>query len=164
MPRIVIADTNVLINLAIADALPLLAQVPDLRFVVCADVLGELTDPAQSAGVHASIANGALSVVAFETTAELATYAALRRIIGQGEAAALALAEHRGFAIASDEKRVFRREATARLGAGHIVTTADVFVACIRAGAITIEHADEALRTLAANRFTLPFTSFRDVL
>ncbi len=164
MPRVVIADTNVLINLAIADALPLLAQVPDTRFVVCAEVLGELTDPAQSAGVHASIANGALSVVPFETTAELATYAALRRIMGQGEAAALALAEHRDYSIASDEKRVFRREARARLGADRIVTTADVFVACIRAGAISIEGADDALRTLAANRFTLPFASFRDLL
>lgn len=164
MPRIVIADTNILINLAIADALPLLAQVPDTRFVVCAEVLGELTDPAQTAGVHACIANGALSVVAFETTADLATYAALRRIMGQGEAASLALAEHRNFAIASDEKRVFRREATARLGFDRIVTTVDVFVACIRAEAITIENADAALRTLAANRFTLPFASFRDVL
>lgn len=164
MPRIVIVDTNVLINLAIADALPLLAKVPETRFVVCAEVLGELTDPAQSAGVHACVANGVLSVVAFATTAELATYASLRRIIGQGEAAALALAEHRGFAVASDEKRVFRREATARLGAAFIVTTADVFVACIRAGAIAIEDADAALQTLAANRFTLPFTSFRDVM
>ncbi|MBA4071235.1 MAG: hypothetical protein C0497_05265 [Gemmatimonas sp.] len=114
--------------------------------------------------MHACIANGALSVVAFETTAELATYAAHRRIMGQGEAAALALAEHRGLAIASDEKRVFRREATARLGADRIVTTADMFVACIRAGAISIEGADDALRTLTANRFTLPFASFRDVL
>jgi predicted nucleic acid-binding protein len=134
LPRIVIADTNV------------------------------LTDPAQSAGVRASIANGVLSVVAFETTAELATYAALRRIMGQGEAAALALAEQRHFAIASDEKRVFRREAIARLGTDRLVTTADVFVACIRAGAITIGDADAALRTLVANRFTLPFASFRDVL
>lgn len=164
MPRIVIADTNVLINLVIADALPLLAEVPDTRFVVCGEVLGELTDPVQSAGVNASIAKGVLSVVAFETTAELATYAGLRRIMGQGEAAAVALAEHRGFSVASDEKRVFRREATARLGGDRIVTTADVFVACIRAGAITTEQADDALRTLAANRFTLPFTSFRDVL
>ncbi|MHB8837512.1 MAG: hypothetical protein ACYC7F_01010 [Gemmatimonadaceae bacterium] len=164
MPRIVIADTNVLINLAIADALPLLAQVPDTRFVVCAEVLGELTDPAQAAAVQSSLAKGALSVVGFEATEELATYAALRRIMGQGEAAALALAEHRGFAIASDEKRVFRREAIARLGADRIVTTADVFVACIRRGAITIDDADDALRTLAANRFTLPFTSVRDVL
>ena len=105
-----------------------------------------------------------LSVVAFETTAELATYAALRRIMGQGEAAALALAEQRHFAIASDEKRVFRREAIARLGTDRLVTTADVFVACIRAGAITIGDADAALRTLVANRFTLPFASFRDVL
>ena len=84
--------------------------------------------------------------------------------MGQGEAAALALAEHRHFAIASDEKRVFRREAMARLGAERIVTIADVFVACIRAGAITIEDADAALRTLAAKRFTLPFASFREVL
>lgn len=164
MPRIVIADTNVLINLAIADVLPLLAQVPETRFVVCAEVLGELTDPAQSAGVLACITNGLITAVAFETTDELATYAELRRIMGQGEAAALALAEHRHFAIASDEKRVFRREAIARLGAERIVTTVDVFVACIRAEAITIEDADDALRTLAANRFTLPFTNFRDVL
>ena len=114
--------------------------------------------------MRASIASGVLSVVAFESTTELATYAELRRIIGQGEAAALALAEHRGFAIASDEKRVFRREAIARLGTDRLVTTADVFVACIRAGAITVDDADAALRALAANRFTLPFTSFRDVL
>jgi len=164
LPRLVICDTNVLINLAIADALALLARVPDTRFVVCAEVLEELKDPTHSAAVQSVISDGTVSVVAFETTYELASYVELRRIMGQGEAAALALAEHRGFAIASDEKRVFRREATERLGADRIVTTADLFVAAIRAGGMTIEDADAALRVLAVNRFKLPFDSFRDVV
>jgi predicted nucleic acid-binding protein len=84
--------------------------------------------------------------------------------MGQGEAACLALAESRGWLIASDERRRFRREVFARLGEGRLVTTAGLFVLAIRAGILTVEEADQMKAVLEQRRFRMTFASFRDVL
>jgi predicted nucleic acid-binding protein len=94
----------------------------------------------------------------------LTTYAELRRIMGQGEAACLALAEARGWLIASDEKRRFRREVQARLGTGRLITTAGLFVLAIRAGLLSVEQSDQAKALLEQHRFRMAFGSFRELL
>lgn len=162
--RIVITDTNILINLSITRGLPLLAGIPGHEFALCGEVMQELTKPEQAAAVSDAVARGDLTQRQFTTVEELETFALLRGIMGAGEAASLALAHHNGFAIASDEKRVFRREAERRVSAKNILTTVDIYVLAIRHGAISVEDADEARRVLAENRFKMPFGSFRDIL
>jgi hypothetical protein len=46
----------------------------------------------------------------------LSIFADRMRVMGRGETACLALAETQNWYVASDEKKVFRREALARLG------------------------------------------------
>ena len=75
--------------------------------------------PAQRQALEITLTRGALSASSRSPTRrELATYAELQHIMGSGEAACLAMAETRGWLIAPDEKRRFRREVIARLGEG----------------------------------------------
>jgi hypothetical protein len=50
------------------------------------------------------------------------------------------------------------------LGAARIITTVDIFLLSIRAGLLTVEEADAAKAVLAANRFTVVFGSFAELL
>jgi predicted nucleic acid-binding protein len=84
--------------------------------------------------------------------------------MGAGEAATLALACEKGWAIASDEKKAFRRQALARLGRGNILTTPGIYVAAIEAGLLSVEEADRDKAKLEAQRFTMSFPSFRELL
>ena len=50
----------------------------------------------------------------------------ISRRVESGEAACLAIAQHRGYAILSDEKRRFEREAIARIGKKRLLRTEDI--------------------------------------
>ena len=162
--RIVVADTNVVINLIHADHLALLGALPGFAFVVPEDVASEISDPVQRQALEAAINAGHLRREMITSPAELTRYAQLRHVVGKGEAACLALAESRGWLIASDEKRRFRREVLAGIGGGRLVTTPGLFVLAIRSGALSIDAADEAKAILEQHRFRMSFKSFRDVL
>ena len=96
--------------------------------------------------------------------AELKVYADLIQILGSGEAACLSLAQCRQWLIASDEKKKFRRETLARLGAGRLLNTPGILSLAISGGIITVEDADRAKAVLEQNRFIMSFASFRDVV
>ena len=83
--------------------------------------------------------------------------------IGRGEAACIAIAAKEGWYIASDEKKRFLREAEARVGVGHVITTVNVFVLAIKAGLLTVEGADTDKLTLEGRRFKLSFASSREL-
>ncbi len=162
--RIVVTDANIIINLIHAGRLGLMGALPPYEFVVPEDVVSEITDPDQRQALEAAITAGQLRRESIEVPAELTRYAELRQVIGKGEAASLALAESRGWLIASDEKGRFRREVLAGLGAGRLMTTPGLFVLAIRAGAISVAEADEAKAILEQHRFRMPFGSFGDVV
>ena len=162
--RVVVTDANVLINLMHAGRLDLLGALTAFEFVVPDHVVAEITVPVQRQALEIALTTGALIKQSITDPRELAAYAELRRIMGSGEAACLAMAEARGWLIASDEKRRFRREAIARLGEGRLVTTAGLFVIAIRAGAIPVEEADRAKEILERHRFRMAFRSFRELL
>lgn len=161
---VVVSDANVLINLMHAGRLDLLAALTPFEFIVPDHVIAEITVPAQRQMLEMAITRGTLRLESITEPRELAAYAELRGIMGSGEAACLAMAEARGWLIASDEKRRFRREVFARLGEGRLVTTAGLFIMAIRAGVISVEEADHAKEILQRHRFRLPFKSFRDLL
>ena len=162
--RVVVADTNVLINLIHSGRLDLLGALTAFEFVVPDHVVAEITVPAQRQALEIALTRRALRQESITDPGELATYAGLRRIMGSGEAACLAMAETRGWLIASDEKRRFRREVLARLGEGRLVTTAGLFLIAIRAGVISVEEADQVKEILQRHRFRMAFRSFRDLL
>jgi predicted nucleic acid-binding protein len=162
--RVVVTDANVLINLIHAGCLDLLGSLTAFEFVVPDHVIAEITVPGQQQALQIAFTRGTIRQQSITDPRELATYAGLRRSMGSGEAACLAMAEVRGWLIASDEKRRFRREVIARLGEGRLVTTAGLFVIAIRAGVISVEDADQVKELLQRHRFRMAFRSFRELL
>ena len=128
------------------------------------EVIIEITDVAQSELVQGAISSGSLGEVQLDSIPELQVYAQLVRTLGSGEAACLALAESRGWLIASDEKRKFYREAMVRLGQDRIINTAGILLKAIRLNVLNVDEADEAKALLEQRRFTMKFASFRDLL
>lgn len=162
--RIVVLDANVLINLAYAQRMALLRELPGYEFVVPEDVVAEIVDPPQRQQLDAAISDGYLRVETITEPEDLVRYAEYRRSLGRGESACLVLAKRHNWLIASDEKGRFRREATAAVGTGRIMNTPGLFVVAIHADIISVEDADQLKAELERHRFRMPFGSFRDLL
>ncbi|HEY0556610.1 MAG TPA: hypothetical protein VGG20_20310 [Thermoanaerobaculia bacterium] len=161
-PRLVLVDANILFNFAFVERLNLLGAFPDLDFRAPVEVLAEVVSEQER--VQESLRLGHVGEATFSEVAELALFVELRRSLGMGEAACLALAVHRGALVASDEKRAFRREAETRLGPGRILNTPGLLLLSIRRGLLTVEEADEIKNTLESKRFRMKFRSFKELL
>jgi predicted nucleic acid-binding protein len=162
--RIVVTDSNVLINLMHVSRLRLISKIPGHEFVVPDHVREEITNDEQRTELDGAIAAGCLKVEAITDLDVLVVFTELIANIGRGEAACIALAAKCGWYIASDEKRRFLREAEARLGSGRVLGTVDIFVLAIRAGLISVEEADSDKLVLEGRRFKVPFSSYREIL
>lgn len=160
---VVVTDANVLINFCHIGQLPLLGVLAPYRFVVPVEVVNEIIDPAQRAAVAGAVAQGALVETVIDRIEALALFGTLRDIMGRGEAACLALAATESWAIASDEKRRFRREAIRLLGETRIVGTASLLLHAIKSGHMSVADADGFKGVLEAKRFVMPFASFGDL-
>ncbi len=161
--RIVIADTSVLINLAHTGHLRLLGGTPGYRFVVTGEVLAEVRDPVQKAMVDSAVSDGLIDTAMIQPVEELAAYADLRSILGSGESSCLAVAASRGWYVASDERRVFLREARARIGEQRLINTPGLYLLWIRSGLLTVAEADVAKAALESRRFRMAFGSFQEL-
>lgn len=165
-PRVcvVVTDANVLINLMHVSRLGLLAKIPNHEFVVPEHVREEIAIPEQRATLDAAVSDGWLKLEAISDLGAITLFTELIAQLGRGEAACIAIAAKEGWHIASDEKRRFLREAEARVGVGHVITTVDVFVLAIKAGLLTVEEADADKLTLEGRRFRVPFASYRELV
>jgi predicted nucleic acid-binding protein len=162
--RLVLTDTNVLLNLAFVDRLDLLGAFPDIDFCAPREVLDEVLWPRERALVELALAGGGLREIVLEGVEPLKCFVDLLQIMGQGEAACIALAAHLGGWVASDEKRAFRREAERCLGPGAILNTPGLFVLAIRRNLIGLDEADRMKEVLERHRFKMTFTSFSELL
>lgn len=163
--RVVFTDANILINLLHIERLDLLGLLEELEFVVPAPVEAEITDPEQRRALAVAADGGYLAVEPLTGLEELTRFGELRVVMGDGEAACLAMAAERGGWVAtSDKKRKFRREAIRLLGPGRLLNLIGLFVIAIRQGLVTVAEADAYKEVLARNRFRLKIRSFEDVL
>ena len=160
--RTIAIDANVLINFMHIGQLDRLAQLPGLDPAVPAEVAAEVSDPHQEITLRVAREAGTLGRAAVSGTEELAAYAEQTRRLGKGESACLAIASARGWCLASDEKRFFRRTAIEMLGDPRLFTTPDLIVQLIGAGVTTISAADEWKARLAERRFRMNFESFAE--
>jgi rRNA-processing protein FCF1 len=103
--RVVVTDTNILINLIHVGLIDLLGKLPPYSFVIPEEVVREITDRDQANAVQAAVASRLLQVVQLTDPGELTVYAELIQILAIGEAACLSLAQCRNWLIASDEKK-----------------------------------------------------------
>lgn len=163
LTRIVVTDANILINLIHAQVLSLLGRLDGYEFVIVDQVEAEITRPEQADILRKAIEAGWLRRETVAAIEGLSIFADLVRVMGRGEAACLDLAQTQNWYVASDEQKVFRREALARLGQGRILTTPGLIVLSIRANLLTIEQADQIKLVLETHRFRMGFDSFRDI-
>ena len=160
---VVVTDANVLINLIHTGRLPLLGQLPGLRFVVPDDVVAEVTEGDQPARLAEALLTGTLTTCTLTELVDLTLFAELRVVLGSGESACLALAQGSGWHIASDELGRFRREVHARLGGQRLLTTPAIYLRAIRSGLLSVAEADADKALLASRRFVMRFASFADL-
>lgn len=160
----VIVDTSCLINFLIVDRMDYFSGLAAHIFVVPNHVVAEVEDAVQRAQLDAALAAGVLTEVEITDPAEIALYAGLRRFLGDGEAACLAVAEARGWVLAADEKGRLRREVHERLGEAALVNTPGILVAAIQAGILTVDEAEVLRVVLARNRFVMDVPPFAELV
>jgi Predicted nucleic acid-binding protein, contains PIN domain len=160
---LVVCDACVLINFLLVGRPDLLTANKDYRFIITEHVSAEVTDVAQAEQLRACVADGGLENTEVTDMEELALFAELTKVLGSGEAAAVAVAFHRNLAIATDDRRSLT-EVRRRLGSGRALTTPGILVGCIRAGSLSVEEADVIKAELERQRFTMSFSSFADLL
>jgi predicted nucleic acid-binding protein len=160
----VVADTSVLVNFLVLDRIDLLVEHPRYQFFLPEEVRREVTAPEERERLERCLAEGGLTTLSLATMDELAHFARLDRVVGRGEAAAIAAAAHHGYILALDEKGRARREARQRVGETKLVNTPGILLASIRSGRITIAQADDVKRELEVHRFRMSFASFTDLV
>lgn len=163
---IVLADTSVLLNLAIVDRLDLLGALRDHRFRVPGEVVAEVRRPELRRRLKQALQEGHLTEIQLTGVALIDHYRRLHRglALGPGESACLALAHQRRWIVASDERGLFRREARRLLGEGRLLNTPGLFLLAIRHDYWTASEADEAKDVLERNRFRMPIRSFDELM
>jgi len=161
---LVVADTCIPINFVLAERLDLLCWHQDYRFLVTEHTRAEILDPGQLQELEAAVQAGEIKETQVTDPDELAIFAVLSAVLGKGEAAAIAVAEKRGWIIATDEKKRTRREIETRLGKGRLLTTPGILLKCILNDTLTVAEADAIKAKLAAHRFAMSFASFADLL
>lgn len=144
----VVLDTNALIDLMDLGCLEALAAVPGFRVWVAENVRKEIIRDEQKEQLDRLFASGLIreTKVGEEVHGgmeELATYTKLKDFLGDGEAASLAVAHHRGWVFVSYEKGRLRREAKTLLG-GRFWTTPSLLAAMVRVEASTLAHLEAA--------------------
>jgi len=154
-------DASVLINFLILNRVGILADLPAYRFVVLDAVEQEVRRPDQQTILADAFEDNLIGRAAAATPEELAIFTAHRRVMGLGEAACLAAAEHRGWSLASDEKRVFRAIARERIGHSRILTTPSILSLAVNTGAISVGGLRDATTKLERNRFRMPPGTFK---
>ena len=160
-------DANVLINFLSVQRLDLLECLPGFRFVVPMQVVQEVCHPDfpdQTALLRASLAAGRLREETSASAAKSSYFAEFCQVMDLGEAACLALAEARGWHVASDEKGIFMGIAQKRLGENRILNTPGIMLLAIKAGLLQVQEADALKARWEPQRFKAAFASFADAL
>lgn len=156
-------DASTGINFLLLDRADLLGRLDGVDFHIPVEAMAEIEEHSQQVILTTAFERGHLQKTSLSGTEELASYAELRTQLGRGESACIAIAEHRGWAIACDDRRACRI-AEGRLGSNRIFNTPGILLTAIQQGHLTCADADAVKATLAANRFTMSFSSFEELV
>ncbi|MBK1724157.1 hypothetical protein [Thiocystis violacea] len=164
---IVIADTSVLINFLAIDRMDLIKRHA-CRFFITDHVRSEVTVHFQEqlSRLENALQQGILEEVSVTQADEVETFAhwtSLKRF-GYGECSCIAVALHRDYTLAMDDKRAIK-QAQASCPSIHIITTQALIVSMIREHLLTVDEADTIKSEWAStHKFLLKFDSFRSLL
>lgn len=146
--KAVFLDTNTIIDLIELHCLVEVLGTPGTRFLVTENVLQEIIYPGEKTLVAEAVANGLLDQVDLTEMEIISEYAMLKGMLGDGEAATLAVASHSGMLMASDEKGRFRREALRRLGQQGLLGTADLIADAVAHGRHNLDDLEVRVQEL----------------
>lgn len=152
---LVVVDTSFLINFLALNRMDILHGLRRYAFRIPNHVVREIEYEDQKEKLQDALAGGTLSEIEITDLAEMTLYAELRRFLGDGESACLAVAATRRWVIAADEKGRLRREILERLGEDYLLNTLGAIVEALRAGILTLSEAEEIRRELARRRFVM---------
>lgn len=125
--RAAVVDATVVIHLAWAGRLDLLGSLRGWDFVVPDQVVEEVSYPDHAQALKRALEAGHLRRESSTDPVEIALYAELKQRMGKGEAACLAIAATRGWALASDDRgRAFRRLVRGRIGRERLIGTPSI--------------------------------------
>lgn len=161
--KAVVTDANVLINFIHIQQLDLLSRLNDQGFIVPQHVIDEITWDSQANALSLALEEGHLHPCDLDDDETEDLYNSLRVFIEAGEAACIAIAHMRDYAVATDEKGDAERIATELLGKTRLLRTESILRRCIDAGLITVPEADAFKATLATKRYAMKFASFADL-
>lgn len=130
-------DANTLIDLIRLRCLVDVLGIASHRFWIAENVRKEIRDPMQAHEVQATIDAGLLIEGRVEQD-ELELYGEMRRFLGDGEAASLAIAQYRGWGFVSYERGRLAREAAERLGLTRFMRTPVLLAQAVRAGSVSL--------------------------
>ncbi|MDA2925563.1 hypothetical protein MYX65_13105 [Acidobacteria bacterium AH-259-L09] len=82
MPRVVVTDTNVLVNLIHVDWLSVLGALDGYEFILVDEVLAEITHSEQKTAIQAALNQGYLSSVRLDDIEGLTLFSEFARIMG----------------------------------------------------------------------------------
>lgn len=164
---IILADTSVLINFLAVDRLDLIERHGS-RFMITDHVGQEvLTHYAeQFARLQNALTQGILEPISVTAQEEVETFAQLTGAgrLGHGECSAIAVAAHRGYTLAIDDKRA-RKQALALRSTLQVIATQDLMLSMIKTGLLSANDADAIKNEWETRyRFKLAFNSFADLL
>lgn len=135
MKPLLITDASVLINLLATEEVKAIGHASNWHFVICGAVRCEIvslrnehTGEMEIVSLDHLISSGTLSILELTHQIESDTYVEYAALVDDGEAMSLALAEHRGIAIAIDDKRA-AAVAKSRNLAVPMLTTPDLIYA-----------------------------------
>ena len=166
-PAIIVTDTSVLINFLRIDRTDLIARHSH-DFIATDHVAAEITDryPDQQERFAAAVSAGAISETRVTAPEEIRLFGSMFAAgrLGAGECSAIALAIHRCYILAIDDRlaTTHARQADAKL---RILATQDLVVSMIREGLLNVSEADRIKREWATrHRFRLKLDSFHELL
>ena len=166
-PAIIVTDASVLINFLRIDRTDLLADHSH-DFIATDHVAAEITDryPDQQQRFAAALGAGAISETRVTTPEEIRLFASMFAAgrLGAGECSAIALAIHRHYILAIDDRlattHARRADATLR-----IFATQDLVVSMILENLLDVAEADGIKQEWAKrHRFTLKLDSFQSLI
>ena len=167
VPAIVVADTSVLINFLAVDRMDLIEKCKQ-HFLVTDHVKEEIKEhyAERFARFQAALKRGVINQIRVDDPKEVETFARLSSDdrLGLGECSAIAVAIHRSYILAIDDKKAIK-QALASCSTLQILTTQDFMVSLIQAGLLDVAEADEIKEEWATHHcFRLKIDSFLELL
>ena len=154
-------DTTVLNNFLKVGRLPLLRGLFPASLRVTGHVYDELKAGGMETPIRKGAAEGWLRLVTPESGRETTLYDEYSQSLGPGEAASLAIAVCRGWALATDD-RAARHAARA---AGVAITgSVGILILAVRAGAITRPEGDQLLQQMRRHGYRFPLDTLDGLL